>query len=724
MNNRVAIIPDGRPLRPLSRLFLAWLFLTSLAWGQTIGFNSASSNADEGVGTVSVRIDLVGYTTEFPVTVELSVVGGSTTASGADYSVTEGELSYSSNGAKYISVTYTEDALDEFGEDVTLGLAFESSGSISPNSQHTLTIDDNDAEPTIQFTSSTGSGSEGAAGNMQLTLSAVSGKTVQVNYTVTGGTATGGGMDYSLASSTATISIGQTTTNITATINDDPLAELGETIEVTLTPLSSTNSTIGANTVHTYTITDNDTDPTVQFQTTTSTNDESVTAVNITVELSTVSGKNVSVNYSVGGTSTAADHDLTAGALVISAGQATDDISITVTNDVLDEDNETIILTLSSPTNASLGTNTTHTYTIQDQDATPAIDFNTATDAGLENATPVLVQIDLTAVSGRDATVDYAVTGGTATGSGTDYTLASGTATIAAGNSNTTFNLVISDDVLDEGNETVIVTITNPSNASLGVDQTHTYTITDDDAIPSIQFTNPTSSANEGAGSVNLEVLLSTISGRAATVNYAVTGGTALGGGTDYTLAAGIASVTAGQLTVDIPVTIVEESLYETDETVIVTLSIPGNASLGGNTVHTLTLTDNDSPPTVEFTLASSNGNESTAAPTYEISISAVSAVDVTVDYSASGGTATSGGIDYTLASNTATVTAGLTTTTISATIVDDILDEDDETFVITLSNAGDATILGNNTHTYTITDNDATPVIDFTAATSTGAEN
>ena len=166
-----------------------------------------------------------------------------------------------------------------------------------------------------------------------------------------------------------------------------------------------------------------------------------------------------------------------------------------------------------------MGPNTPHPQTIKDQAPTPALDFNTAIAAGTESATPVAVQIDLSAVSGRDATVDYAITGGTATGSGTDYTLASGTATITAGSATTSFNLVISNDALDEDNETVIVTLTNPSNASLGVDQTHTYTITDDDALPTIQFTNTTSSASEGAGSVNLGILLSTVSGRVATVN-------------------------------------------------------------------------------------------------------------------------------------------------------------------------------------------------------------
>ena len=93
--------------------------------------------------------------------------------------------------------------------------------------------------------------------------------------------------------------------------------------------------------------------------------------------------------------------------------------------------------------------------------------------------------VDISATSGKDITVDYTVTG-TATGSGTDYTLANGTLTIPAGNTSGTITIAsIVDDALDEANETVIVTLSNPSNASLGSDDAHTYTINDDDDAPS-----------------------------------------------------------------------------------------------------------------------------------------------------------------------------------------------------------------------------------------------
>ena len=101
----------------------------------------------------------------------------------------------------------------------------------------------------------------------------------------------------------------------------------------------------------------------------------------------------------------------------------------------------------------------------------------------------------------QNVTVDYAVTG-TATGSGTDYTLANGTLTISAGATSGTITIAgIVDDGLDEVNETVIVTLSNPSNATLGSDDAHTYTINDNDDAPVVDFNSTSSNGAESTSS-------------------------------------------------------------------------------------------------------------------------------------------------------------------------------------------------------------------------------
>ena len=191
-----------------------------------------------------------------------------------------------------------------------------------------------------------------------------------------------------------------------------------------------------------------------------------------------------------------------------------------------------MIITLSSPTNATLGSDDAHTYTITDDDNPPVVDFNETSSNGAESVSSKALTVDLSAASSQTVTVNYAVTG-TATGSGTDYTLANGTATISAGSTSTTITIgSIVDDSLDEANETIIVTLSSPNNATLGSDKVHTYTITDNDNAPVVDFELTSSSGAESVATKAVTVNLSAVSAQNVTVNFTVTG-TATGSGTD-----------------------------------------------------------------------------------------------------------------------------------------------------------------------------------------------
>src|SRR5439155_940777 len=149
-------------------------------------------------------------------------------------------------------------------------------------------------------------------------------------------------------------------------------------------------------------------------------------------------------------------------------------IALTINNDTLNETNETIQITLSSPTNASLGAITVHTYTINDDDTAPTVAFNTTASNGSESTTAVNIPVSLSAASGQSVSVNYAVTGGNATGGGTDYTLASGTLTFNAGQTSKNITFSVVDDGNVETNETIVVTLSSPANATLGTNTSHT----------------------------------------------------------------------------------------------------------------------------------------------------------------------------------------------------------------------------------------------------------
>ena len=138
----------------------------------------------------------------------------------------------------------------------------------------------------------------------------------------------------------------------------------------------------------------------------------------------------------------------------------------------------------------------------------------------------------MSSVSAQNVTVDYAVTG-TATGSGTDYTLANGTLTINAGSTSGTITVAgIVNDGTPDGGETVILTLSSPNNATLGSNNVHTYTILEPVGDRNISFAAATSSGAESTSSKDIAVNLSATSAQNVTVNYAVTG-TATGSGTD-----------------------------------------------------------------------------------------------------------------------------------------------------------------------------------------------
>jgi subtilase family serine protease len=83
-------------------------------------------------------------------------------------------------------------------------------------------------------------------------------------------------------------------------------------------------------------------------------------------------------------------------------------------------------------------------------------------------------------------TVQYAVTGGTAIGNGVDYTLPPGTISFAPGETSKSITMSVVDDSQPEPNETVVVSMSNPVNATIGQIPSFTYTIVDNDPPPDL----------------------------------------------------------------------------------------------------------------------------------------------------------------------------------------------------------------------------------------------
>jgi hypothetical protein len=334
--------------------------------------------------------------------------------------------------------------------------------------------------------------------------------------------------------------------------------------------------------------------PTVSFASAQSSGAESSNIL-IEVVLSEAASDNVTVDYVVtGGTATGngVDFTLPAGTLLFSPGERSQFILGVIIDDDLDEADETVIVTLQSPSsNASLGSTVTHTYTILDNDI-PVASFRNAASEGEESVSSAEIEVVLSNPSDFEVRVNYRVTGGTAL-SGEDFQLPDGTVTFAPGERSKKINLVIINDNLDEVDETILITLTSAVNAEIGSAALHTYTIRDNDAVR-VSFKNSVSSEYENVPTIKMEVILSVPSDKEVSVNYSVSG-TATND-VDYHLPDGILKFNPGETSKNIFAAIINDAVYEPDETIIVTLSNPVNAVLGRATTHLHWIIDDDGP--------------------------------------------------------------------------------------------------------------------------------
>jgi hypothetical protein len=106
-----------------------------------------------------------------------------------------------------------------------------------------------------------------------------------------------------------------------------------------------------------------------------------------------------------------------------------------------------------------------------------------------------IINVTRTGETNTAVTVDYATSDGTAP-QRTKYTTANGTLAFAAGQTSQSFAVLITDEAYMEGNQTVNLTLSNPtgSAATLGTQSTAILTITDNDATA--PTTNPADDAS------------------------------------------------------------------------------------------------------------------------------------------------------------------------------------------------------------------------------------
>ena len=738
----------------------------------TLALTPATINESGATNASTVMATMDGLSSE-PVTLTVSATPV-TPAVAADFTLSDDTrltipaLSQTSTGSA--TLTAVDNDVDAANKTVMVSATASGGNGVAAPASRTLTITDDDTRG-ITVTKTTLTLSE----EDDTTSMSVSEHQDTYNVVLTSEPA-GGTVTISVESGDKTIAgvspaslvFGATDWNTPKTVTvtavadtaDNPMDRRIATITHTVSAAGSDYADETARGV-TVTVNDDDGAPTLSINNPTVTEGDSATAaLSFTVRLTPASGRQVTVAYGDQGTGTArAGTDYTAlaaGTLTFAPGDTSKTVAVTVTGDVIDEPDETVVVRLSSPANATLtGGETTldGTGTIEDNDPTPTL--SVADAAGVTEgdvATPdppnnMTFTVQLSAASGRLVTVPYTL-GGIAT-AGADYTAPNPlSVTIAPGSTEANITIPVKGDHVDEGNETVTVTLGTPTHATVSTAEdagTATGTITDDDergitvsaAVDGVTvaeaddpetmedaeneatYTVVLDSQPTGTVTVNLESEDTDVATVAPARLTFTTGNWSTAQTVTVTGVADIIDNANDRRRVDITHTVSAASTDYASET-------------AGNV--TVTVTDDDAAPGGITLALDTNGTTAGTPDTVAEGAGAtVVTVSATVDgatryagaqtvaVSVGGGTAVAPADYATVADFTITIAAGGAghSETFTITPVDDALDEPDETVNVTGVLAGSTVTPA----TVTLTDNDAPPSFSIAAAAADEGE-
>jgi hypothetical protein len=555
---------------------------------------------------------------------------------------------------------------------------------------------------TIAATDNTATEEDATSGTFTVTRAGAGTSSALTVLYQTAGSATNG-KDYQTLTGSVTIPPGASSATIIVTpIDDGIVVEGDETVIVQL--LANASYNLGTAKSATVTIVDKDPPPVgaVQFGATSYSVDEgdANAAIAITRTGGSYGAISVTVKTSSGTATAGTDYSATTAIVNFANGDTmTKSIAIPISNDSIFEGNETVNLTLSSPTGgATLGVPGTAVLTIVDNDlpvvtlaATKATAEETGSIAGVVTATR-------TGNTTLPLTVFYQISG-TAT-SGVDYQALTGSVTIVAGQKTATIGVTpIDDGVAGEGNETVILQLQAHSAYSLGTSKSATVTIVDGtppSPAGTVQFGAASFKVNEGDGNAVIHITRAGGSNGAIAVTIATSNGTA-SATSDYTATTQTVTFANGDTaskTVTIPIR--NDTAFEADETVNLTLKNPtGGASLGSPGTAVLTIIDDDPGPAVSIgNVQLVEGNAGTSHAVFTVTLSPASKQTVRVSYQTVDGTAEAGS-DYVAKTSSLTFNPGEITKDITVVINGDTLPEANETFLVVLSGATNARVAG-----------------------------
>ena len=587
------------------------------------------------------------------VDVDVTTVDGTATSDdavtaaslGKDFEARSGTFTFAPGETrKVFTVTLVDDTFDEREESFTVELSNPSGNASLLDASATGTISDNDMTMIVGVYREAKIVNEDAEGQVEfrfeLTAAEGSGTTASekmstVRWTVTEGSATAG-EDYEAvkASVRTQIEPGVLSKKVGVTLLDDEVYE-DDYETFTFDLKSAVNLEVDEdNRSIEVSLRDNET-----MRAAVAADSENVAeggTASFTVSLTPFENAvPVEIEYAVVGTAGPADYTAPSGNLTIRAGETSGRVTIPVLMDTLHDPDETLGILLTRVAGGgreiALLTDTLATVTILDAGSLSASLASGASAAegdemeftielSLPTDMPVLVEWETTDVEGQQA----------ADSNGVDYTNASGTVTIPAGDTSGTFTVSTVEDILVEGDETFTVVLRSAKKGDDPATSTDvtmairsvTATILDDDTAPaSITLTATPDRVDEDAGETDLAVT-ATLDGSTrleddVSVELSLKGSVAAQED-DSQPASVILTIPAGQAsgTATVAMTPANDEIAGGDTRV----RIAGSASGFDVTRATVSITDDDEPPTgVILTVSKASVSEGAGTTTITV---------------------------------------------------------------------------------------------------------
>jgi hypothetical protein len=672
---------------------------------------TAPTNSVSEQGNAFGEFQISRTTTSGDLTVYLALSGSATP--GADYLPLDNPVVIPDGSSSVtLDVIPFHDLIFEPTESVILTIVADTNYNIGPAETARVNIlDDGTSQiPGVGFCFTTSAFPENQSPGIAVTLSITSSVPVTVDYKVIGGTAPGS--RFSLPEGTLTIDPSNLVAFVPLQIVNDTAVEPPQTVKVVL--FNPTNATLDAIKTHTYTILDDDL--TSMSVSATAPNASEIGPVPGNFRITRAGSTNASqlVNFQITGTASApADYAPIGNSTTIPAGATFVDLPVIPTDDRTPELSQTVVLTLISATNGAIISPKTAVVTITDNDANPLpIVVVTSTNRpyaveGGQNGEFLFTRIGATNTA---LTISFSI-GGTAV-AGVRYTPLTNAITIPAGQFSATLPVVAIDDNAVEGEQTVIVSLTEFEAYRSAYPSSATVTIQDNDQrvwIDASDFAASKYGPNPGEftfsrfGTTN----------NAITIFYAISG--TASNGVDYVRITNSIVIPAGHLTATLPILPMHSGVVRGPTSA--TLTLLNNAAYFFGAPTNATVTIDDDMPMLTITAVVTNVLEGSGSNgVFRLTRSGDPQFDFTA-HVAIGGTATFGA-DYPPFATNIYFTCGITSIDLLVTPTNEVVVEGDESVTANILPDPAYTILSPSNAVLTIADagTNQTPIVIITS--------